>query len=84
MAKQVSSTAEMIDYLISFFIPPVSTWLNVTNAWSIEYYHSLPILTRPKLGVFFKRGCGADVLINILLTILGWLPGVLHAWWIIG
>ena len=21
--------------------------------------------------------------INILLTILGWLPGVIHAWWII-
>jgi uncharacterized membrane protein YqaE (UPF0057 family) len=25
----------------------------------------------PPLGVFLERGCGADVLINILLTILG-------------
>ncbi|KAK8159088.1 hypothetical protein IWX90DRAFT_421034 [Phyllosticta citrichinensis] len=37
----------------------------------------------PPLSVFFKRGCGADFCINIALTILGWLPGVIHAWWIV-
>jgi uncharacterized membrane protein YqaE (UPF0057 family) len=25
----------------------------------------------PPLGVFLERGCGADLLINLLLTILG-------------
>lgn len=33
----------------------------------------------PPLGVFLERGCGADFLINILLTILGWIPGIIHA-----
>ncbi|GAA5948349.1 hypothetical protein JCM10213_000101 [Rhodosporidiobolus nylandii] len=28
-------------------------------------------------------GC-ADLLINICLDILGWIPGVVHAWWVIG
>ncbi|USP78166.1 hypothetical protein yc1106_05440 [Curvularia clavata] len=28
----------------------------------------------PPLGVFLERGCGADFLINILLTILGYIP----------
>ncbi|BGP34857.1 hypothetical protein JCM10296v2_006681 [Rhodotorula toruloides] len=29
-------------------------------------------------------GCGlADVLINICLWVLGWIPGVIHAWWLI-
>lgn len=37
----------------------------------------------PPLGVFLKDGCGANFLINICLTILGWLPGVIHAWWLI-
>jgi len=37
----------------------------------------------PPLGVFLERGCGADLLINILLTILGWIPGILHALYII-
>ncbi|KAB5595286.1 Plasma membrane proteolipid 3 [Ceratobasidium theobromae] len=37
----------------------------------------------PPLGVFFERGCGADLLINILLTILGYIPGIIHALYII-
>ncbi|KAL7778166.1 hypothetical protein CFE70_004842 [Pyrenophora teres f. teres 0-1] len=28
----------------------------------------------PPLGVFLERGCGADLLINILLTILAYIP----------
>ncbi|GAA5895360.1 hypothetical protein JCM6882_006231 [Rhodosporidiobolus microsporus] len=28
-------------------------------------------------------GC-ADVLINIALCVLGWIPGVIHAWWKLG
>jgi len=38
----------------------------------------------PPIPVFMKTGLGADVLINILLWILGWIPGVIHSWWIIG
>ncbi|KAI0443757.1 hypothetical protein F4803DRAFT_298392 [Xylaria telfairii] len=37
----------------------------------------------PPLGVFLERGCGADFLINILLTILGYFPGIIHALYII-
>jgi len=37
----------------------------------------------PPLGVFLERGCGVDVLINIALTILGWIPGIIHAFYII-
>jgi hypothetical protein len=25
-----------------------------------------------------KRGCGADVIINVLLWVLGWIPGVIR------
>ncbi|KAI5477998.1 salicylate hydroxylase [Pseudohyphozyma bogoriensis] len=35
--------------------------------------------TLPPLGVFLERGCNADFWINILLTILGYLPGIIHA-----
>lgn len=38
----------------------------------------------PPLGVFFERGCGADLLINILLTILGYIPGIIHALYVTG
>ncbi|KAK1071042.1 plasma membrane proteolipid Pmp3 [Friedmanniomyces endolithicus] len=32
----------------------------------------------PPLGVFLERGCGADLIINIVLTCLGYIPGVSH------
>ncbi|KAF2850123.1 UPF0057-domain-containing protein, partial [Plenodomus tracheiphilus IPT5] len=37
----------------------------------------------PFVAVFLRRGCSADLLINILLDCLGWIPGVIHAWYII-
>jgi len=37
----------------------------------------------PPAGAFFVAGCGCDLLINILLTILGYIPGHIHAFWLI-
>ncbi|KAG2733414.1 hypothetical protein G9P44_002939 [Scheffersomyces stipitis] len=37
----------------------------------------------PPLGVFLERGCSSSLLINILLTILGYIPGIIHALYII-
>ncbi|PIA16621.1 UPF0057-domain-containing protein [Coemansia reversa NRRL 1564] len=37
----------------------------------------------PPVAVFIRRGCTADLLINIGLTILGWIPGVIHSWYVI-
>ncbi|KAK0444540.1 uncharacterized protein EV420DRAFT_1277488 [Desarmillaria tabescens] len=30
-----------------------------------------------------ERGCSADFWINIALCVLGWIPGIIHAWYII-
>ncbi|KAI1083405.1 hypothetical protein F5B20DRAFT_526859 [Whalleya microplaca] len=38
----------------------------------------------PPLAVWVKTGlCSADSLINLLLCVLGYIPGLLHAWYII-
>ena len=37
----------------------------------------------PPLGVFLQVGLGKDFWINILLTLLGYFPGIIHAVWII-
>ena len=37
----------------------------------------------PPLGVYLTVGISSALVINILLTILGWLPGSIHAVWII-
>ena len=37
----------------------------------------------PPVGVFFTVGLGGQFWLNILLTILGYIPGIVHAVWII-
>ncbi|KAI2608464.1 uncharacterized protein GGS25DRAFT_490432 [Hypoxylon fragiforme] len=36
----------------------------------------------PPIGVWAVAGCGADLLINICLTVLGYIPGHIHAFYI--
>ncbi|KAH7071493.1 hypothetical protein BKA63DRAFT_419757 [Paraphoma chrysanthemicola] len=36
----------------------------------------------PPIGVFLVAGCGMDLFINILLTLLGYLPGHVHAFYL--
>jgi uncharacterized membrane protein YqaE (UPF0057 family) len=37
----------------------------------------------PPIAVFLKQGVGKDLLINILLCLLFFLPGVVHALWLV-
>lgn len=37
----------------------------------------------PPVGVFLQVGFGKDFWINILLTLLGYIPGIVHAVWVI-
>ena len=37
----------------------------------------------PPLGVFLQVGFGLQFWLNILLTLLGYVPGIIHAIWII-
>lgn len=33
----------------------------------------------PPVAVFMKTGLSGKLIINIILTIIGWIPGVIHA-----
>ncbi len=37
----------------------------------------------PPVGIFLTYGIGPTLFINIGLTLLGWLPGSIHAVWAI-
>lgn len=39
-------------------------------------------LLLPPLGVAMRHGLGGTFFLNVLLTILGWLPGVIHAFYV--
>jgi len=36
----------------------------------------------PPLAVFLKYGIGSEFLISLVLTIIGWLPGVIYAFYV--
>ncbi|KAI0150479.1 hypothetical protein GGR57DRAFT_472942 [Xylariaceae sp. FL1272] len=51
---------------------------------SPDIFLGLIAILFPPLAVWVRRGiCSADSLINILLCCLGFIPGLLHAWYII-
>lgn len=37
----------------------------------------------PPLGVFLEVGLGKHFWINIILTLFGYIPGIIHAVWVI-
>ncbi|AHE56772.1 YqaE/Pmp3 family membrane protein [Sphingomonas sanxanigenens] len=37
----------------------------------------------PPLGVFLTRGIGRDFWIDVILTLLAYVPGVVYALWVI-
>lgn len=37
----------------------------------------------PPAGVFLATGISSAFIINILLTVLGYVPGIIHAVWIV-
>ncbi|KAI0111354.1 hypothetical protein F4814DRAFT_351783 [Daldinia grandis] len=51
---------------------------------SADLFLGLMAILFPPLPVWVKTGlCSADSIINILLCVLGYLPGLIHAWYII-
>ena len=37
----------------------------------------------PPLAAFFVVGLGTHFWINLILTLLGWVPGMVHALWLV-
>ncbi|ARD24275.1 MULTISPECIES: YqaE/Pmp3 family membrane protein [Shewanella] len=37
----------------------------------------------PPVAVFLKKGVGKDLLINVILCLLFFIPGLLHAIWVV-
>lgn len=37
----------------------------------------------PPIAVFLKKGAGKDLIINVVLCLLFYLPGIVHAIWLV-
>ncbi len=48
-----------------------------------DFLRILLAILLPPLGVFFQVGIGLHFWLNIVLTLLGYIPGIVHAVWVI-
>lgn len=49
----------------------------------MDFIRILLSILLPPLGVFLQVGIGLHFWVNILLTVLGYIPGIVHAVWVI-
>ncbi len=49
----------------------------------MEFIKIILAIFLPPVGVFMQVGIGMHFWLNILLTILGYIPGIVHAIWVI-
>ncbi|HEV7254706.1 MAG TPA: YqaE/Pmp3 family membrane protein [Mesorhizobium sp.] len=49
----------------------------------MDVFRILLAILVPPLGVFLQVGIGLQFWLNILLTLLGYIPGLIHAIWVI-
>jgi uncharacterized membrane protein YqaE (UPF0057 family) len=49
----------------------------------VELVKIILAIVLPPVGVFLQVGIGMHFWLNILLTILGYIPGIVHAIWVI-
>lgn len=54
-----------------------------TDARNKDILRILLAILLPPLGVFLQVGLTLHFWINLILTLLGYLPGIVHAVWII-
>jgi uncharacterized membrane protein YqaE (UPF0057 family) len=66
--------------------PDLRTYLTEKNDGERFWMDILRIILAiilPPLGVFLQVGFGLQFWINIVLTLLGYIPGIIHAIWVI-
>lgn len=65
------------------FLPPAGSLIATQEVFQMEGCRVIASVLIPPLGVFLQVGLGFHFWLNILLTLLGYIPGLVHAIWII-
>lgn len=54
-----------------------------TDNGSADILRVLLAILLPPLGVFLQEGIKTQFWINVILTLFGYVPGIIHAVWVI-
>jgi uncharacterized membrane protein YqaE (UPF0057 family) len=73
----VADTLDTLRVCTLFYFQLVSLHGVVMGFWRIVF-----TIVLPPLGVLLGKGFSWAFLLNILLTLLGYIPGLIHAFWV--
>lgn len=62
---------------------PLLRWGASNRESFVDVVRVLLAILLPPVGVFLHVGIGLHFWINLLLTILGYVPGIIHAIWVL-
>lgn len=54
-----------------------------TDTGSADIIRVLLAILLPPLGVFLQEGIKTQFWINVILTLFGYVPGIIHAVWVL-
>ncbi|KAI4304236.1 hypothetical protein MLD38_039778 [Melastoma candidum] len=57
--------------------------MSTTSSSTPTWVDILVAIFLPPLGVYLKFGCSVELWICIALTLLGYIPGIIYAVWVI-
>jgi len=58
------------------------TWIFACTGVVMGFWRIVITILLPPLGVLLGKGLGLAFLLNIVLTLLGYVPGLIHAFWV--
>jgi uncharacterized membrane protein YqaE (UPF0057 family) len=79
----VKSDPTRIDTRVVGLLKEVHMADNNINKQELDLIAILLAIFLPPLGVLLEEGVGVQFVLNIILTLFGWLPGVIHAFYVI-
>ena len=61
----------------------MSNSVSIPDRSGADVIRVLLSIVLPPVGVFLQVGIGLHFWLNLLLTLLGYIPGIIHAVWVI-
>jgi uncharacterized membrane protein YqaE (UPF0057 family) len=72
----------MFTFVQSQIIQAIQTKITIREQHMNKLILIILAIFLPPIAVFLKSGVGKDLLINVLLCLLFYVPGIIHALWV--
>ena len=72
----------LINLLLTIFLVYIGGILHAFHTFRVPICTNIFCLLLPPVGVLLEFGCTGEFWVSIILTLLGWIPGVIYAYFV--